>query len=76
MKWKALLHYNNCLKSSANVSNVSTQYLKDRAKKVLISSTTIDQVRTGLKYCELAKATDSEEYKLWNDFFTIIKDYK
>ena len=41
-----------------------------------MSSETIDQVRTGLRYCELAKATDLEEYKLWNDFFTIIKDYK
>lgn len=76
MKWTDLLHYNNCLKSSANVSRESTQYLKDRAKKVLMSSTTIDQVQTGLKYCELAKATDSEQYKLWKDFLTIIKDYK
>ena len=76
MNLKNLLHYNNCLKSSANVSNVSPQYLKDHAKKVLMSSETIDQVQTGLKYCELAKATDLEEYKLWNDFFTIIKDYK
>jgi hypothetical protein len=50
--------------------------LKDRAKKILMSSTTIDQVQTGLRYCELAKATDSEQYKLWKDFLTIIKDYK
>lgn len=76
MKWTDLLHYNNCLKSSENVSKESPRYLKDHAKKVLMSSTTIDQVQTGLKYCELAKATDLEEYKLWNDFFTIIKDYK
>ena len=76
MKWKALLHYSNCLKSSANVSKESPRYLKDHAKKVLMSSETMDQVRTGLRYCELAGATDLEEYKLWNDFFTIIKDYK
>ena len=76
MRWTSLLHYSNCLKSSANVSKESPRYLKDHAKKVLMSSETIDQVRTGLKYCELAKATDLEEYKLWNDFFTIIKDYK
>ena len=41
-----------------------------------MSSTTIDQVQTGLNYCKLAGATDLEEYKLWNDFFTIINDYK
>ena len=76
MKWTDLLHYSNCLKNNANVSKESPRYLKDHAKKVLMSSTTIDQVQTGLKYCELAKATDLEEYKLWNDFFTIIKDYK
>jgi len=76
MNLKNLLHYNNCLKSSANASNVSTQYLKDHAKKILMSSTTIDQVQTGLNYCKLAGATDLEEYKLWNDFFTIINDYK
>ena len=76
MRWTSLLHYSNCLKSSANVSKESPRYLKDHAKKVLMSSETIDQVQTGLKYCKLAGATDSEEYKLWNDFFTIIKDYK
>lgn len=76
MKWTnytPYTPYRNYFRNSVNVSNESSDCLKTRAKKVLMSSATVDQVKTGLKYCELAGATDIEAYKIWKDFLTIIE---
>jgi hypothetical protein len=73
MKWTDYTPYRNYFRNSVNVSKESSDFLKTRAKNVLMSSTTVDQVKTGLKYCELAGATDIEAYKIWKDFLTIIE---
>ena len=73
MKWTDYTPYRNYFRNSVNASKESSNCLKTRAKRVLMSSTTVDQVKTGLKYCELAGATDIEAYKIWKDFLSIIE---
>lgn len=75
MKWKKqLTDYLTCSDSKPNVLSESNNYLKKKAQRVLMSATTIDQVKIALRYCRLAKATDLEAYKIWTDFITIIED--
>jgi len=75
MKWKKqLTDYLTCSDSKPNVLSESNNYLKKKAHRVLMSATTIDQVKIALRYCRLAKATDLEAYKIWTDFITIIED--
>lgn len=75
MKWKKqLTDYLTCSDSKPNVLSESNNYLKKKAHRVLMSATTIDQVKIALRYCRLAKATDLEAYKIWTDFLAIIED--
>ncbi len=75
MKWKKqltdYLTYSNSKPSALSESN---EYLMTKAHRVLMSATTIDQVKIALRYCRLAKATNLEAYKIWNDFITIVED--
>ncbi len=75
MNWKQqLTDFRTSSNSKPSASSESNHYLKERANRVLMSATTIDQVKIALRYCRMAKATDLEAYKIWTDFITIIED--